>query len=281
MYKKILAAVNEYSNSLMAARYALGLAKACRAGLTLVYVAPADQVDLKVMRQAEAALEKLFLEAAAQEIEVESIIERGRPLPKIRELVREREIDLVFTATRREDLSRRFFLQTLSRELMLKLPCSVAMVRVVHLGKVHPRNILVPFRGHKRHLEEWAGFVAHLAQGWNAKVTLFHAPKSLTRFFHGEIHLRPDEREAYVSQDIEKFMERLEQQQILTEKRLGRGRAGRAITVEAASRRHDLIVMGASGRGLLHSLIFGDPVEEVLRETPCNLIVFLPRPKQA
>jgi len=32
--------------------------------------------------------------------------------------------------------------------------------------------------------------------------------------------------------------------------------------------------MGASERGPLDFLLRGNPVEEVLRETPCNLIIF-------
>jgi nucleotide-binding universal stress UspA family protein len=34
--------------------------------------------------------------------------------------------------------------------------------------------------------------------------------------------------------------------------------------------------MGASERSLLKSIIRGNPVEEVLRETPCNLIILRP-----
>ena len=76
---------------------------------------------------------------------------------------------------------------------------------------------------------------------------------------------------------MEEFMARLRHYQISPERRLGQGRAARAITIEAALGRNDLVIMGASGRGLLESLIYGDPVEEVLRETPCNLIILLPR----
>ena len=57
--------------------------------------------------------------------------------------------------------------------------------------------------------------------------------------------------------------------------------AASAITIEAAAEKNDLIIMGASERGLLESLVSGDPVEEVLRETPANLIILLPRLKAA
>ncbi|MEW6054190.1 MAG: hypothetical protein AB1552_10465 [Nitrospirota bacterium] len=35
--------------------------------------------------------------------------------------------------------------------------------------------------------------------------------------------------------------------------------------------------MGASERSLLGGIVRGNPVEEVLRETPCNLIILGPK----
>jgi len=280
MYHHILAAVNEYSNSEWAARYALGLARVCGARLTLVFAA-APGTSREVIYRAEAALERLFLEASAQGVAVESVVKAGEPVRAIRELVADQEVDLAMAATRREDLSRRFFLRTLARELMLKLPCSVALVRVVHPGRVHPRRLLVPFRGRISKLEERAYFVAQLAGAYEASVTLFHAPRSLPGFFRGRRHLEPEEREAHVPRDMEKFSECLQRGQIAHDKRLGHGAVATAITLEAAARRTDLIIMGASGRGLMESMIWGNPVEKVLRETPCNLIIFLPRLKNS
>jgi len=280
MYRHILAAINEHSNSEVAARYAASMAQACGARLSLVFVAP-ETMGLDLITPAEAALERLFREAVAQGLEVESIIQRGQPFAKISALVREKHIDLVFTATRREDVARRYFLKTLARELMLNLPCSVAVARVVHPGKISPQHILVPFRGHMTRLEERAAFVARLAAALGAEVTLFHAPKSLTGFFLGERRLKPAEGEASVPQDMEKFIEHLYQYGVSHEKRLGEGPVATAITVEAALRRNDLIIMGASERSLLQSMIAGNPVEQVLKDTPCNLMIFLPRLKHS
>lgn len=279
MYKTILAAVNEYSNSEAAAHYAVGLAQACQAKLILIFVAE-EGADLRTLRQAEAALERLFLEAGNKGLEVESIIRKGDPYHDINAVVWEKEVDIAFLATRREDLSRRYFTRTLARRLMLHLPCSVALVRVVHPGRVYPQKILVPFRGRPPHMEEKAYFVGKLAEAFGAEVTVFHAPEVLTRFFRGVRQLSRAEMEKYVPEEIDRFMRYLEQHQLAPEKRLGHGRAGRAITIEAALQRNDLIIMGASQRGLLESMIAGNPVEEVLRETPCNLIILLTRPKR-
>lgn len=280
MYRKILAAVNEYSNSELAARYAISLARACRAKLTLIFVS-AKGMDLGSIRQAEAALERLFLEASAKNLEVESIIKRGDPYRQISAVVREQEIDLAFSATRREDVSRRYFVRTVARKLMLNLPCSVALVRVVHPGQIFPQKILVPYRGRPAHPEEKAFFVGKLAEAFGAAVTLFHAPEPISRFFADLRRGKPPEPEKHISHEIERFISYLEQYRISPRKRLGHGPPGRAITVEAALQRNDLIIMGASERGLWESLISGNPVEEVLRETPCNLIILLPRLKRS
>jgi nucleotide-binding universal stress UspA family protein len=278
MYKRILAAVNEFTNSEIAARYAIDLTKSCQAKLSLVFIAE-DKIEKEVFRQAESSLERLFIEAESQGIEVESITEKGSPLKNISDIVKKNNIDIAFTATRREDIQKRFFVKTLARELMIKLSCSVAMVRIVHMGKLHPKNILVPLRGHMTHHEERACFVAKLAEAFNAQVTLFHQHSPITSFFHGEVHLKPPDREEYIPKDIEEFTGCLKRYNIGHEKRSGYGTLSRAITIEAVHRRNDLIVMGASERSLFRSIISGNPVEEVLRETPCNLIILRPTHK--
>jgi nucleotide-binding universal stress UspA family protein len=276
MYNKVLAAVNEFTNSELTARYAIALSQACQAKLSLVFVAQ-EGLDRDTLRQAESALERLLVEAEGRGIEVESIIKTGDPFQKIYDIVDKDRIDIVFTATRREDVSKRLFVKTLARQLMIKLPCSVAMARVVRMGKIFPKNILVPLRGRMTHLEERACFIGKLGQAFNAQVTLFyqHSPKK--SFFHGEIHLKPAEREEYIPKDIENFTESLKRYDVGHEKSTGYGTISRSITIEAARRRNDLIVMGASERSLLRSIMSGNPVEEVLRETPCNLIILRPK----
>jgi nucleotide-binding universal stress UspA family protein len=276
MYKKILAAVNEFSNSEIAARYALTLARTARAKLFLVFVAQ-GKIEKDKLRHAESALERLFLSAGNYGVEVESSIESGEPVRKIYELVKEHGIDIVFNATRREDVKKRFFVKTIARQLMMELPCSVAMVRVVKMGGIHLKNILVPVRDRISYLEERAYFVAKLAEVSDSSVTLFHLHKPITSFFRGEIHLTPFQREKQIPKDVEEFRTHLKKYKIPYERKTGLGSVARAITIEAAHRRNDLIVMGASDRSLLSSIVKGNPVENVLRETPCNMIIFRAR----
>ncbi|MBI4844713.1 MAG: universal stress protein [Nitrospirae bacterium] len=213
MYKRILSAVNEFLNSEVAAKYAIHLAKECGAKLYLCFIAD-NSLSKESFNRAEESLKRLFIQAERLGIEAETITETGDPLKRIREIVIKEKVDIVFAATRRKDIERRFYEGTLSRSLMLKLPCSVAIVRVAHIGKLHPKKILVPMRTGAGTIDEKAFFAARLAGAFGSKVFPFHSPKSIT---------------------------------------------------------------GASRRGLLKTAIKGSPVEDVLRETPCDLIIFKPR----
>ncbi len=276
MYRKILATVNEHLNSEIAAGYALTLARVCSAKLYLCFIAEKG-MSQRNLAMAEDAVKRLFIEANKMGIQVESITETGEPVREIGKIVNHERVSIAFASTRREDIERRFYAGTVARSLSLKLPCSVALVRVVHSAKTHPRKILVPLKARVDHLRERAYFTARMAEGFHSKVFVFHATKPVAKFFHGEIHLTPAQWESRLPEDIKEFMGLLMKYEIVHEGRLTPGTTARSITIEAASKRHDLVIMGASERSLLSSIIKGNPVEDVLRETPCDLIILKPR----
>jgi nucleotide-binding universal stress UspA family protein len=210
-------------------------------------------------------------------IQVEAITETGEPLKEIERIVRREKVSIVFASTRREDVEKRFYAGTVARRLSLYLPCSVALVRVVHMGRIQPKKIFLPLKARINRIKERAYFTAKMAEGFESKVFVFHATKPITKFFHGELHLTPVEWVKRVPEDIADFMEYLRKYEIAYEGRITPGAIGKGITIEAASKRHDLIIMGASERSLLSTFLKGNPVEDVLRETPCNLIILRPR----
>lgn len=275
MYKRILSAVNEHLNSENAARYALNLAKACGAKLYLAFVAESG-LSRSDIECAENAMKRVFLEAEEMDISVESIAETGNVVQEIGRIVRRESIDLVFASTRRADIQKRFYAGTMARRLSLHVPCSVALVRVVHAGRLHPSRIIVPLKARISYVKERALFAAKMAEAFHSRVLLFHAPKPLTRLFHGEVHLTPLEWEKRLPKSFSDFTECISNYQIELESHMAPGAVGRYIAIEAASKRHDLIIMGASQRSLLSSFWEGSPVEQVLRDTPCNLILLRP-----
>lgn len=276
MYKKILTAINEHINSEITARYALNLARACNAKLLLCFIAERD-LPISVIEKAQDAIKRIFIEADKQGISVECITETGNVVKEIERIVKLEKVSIVFASTRREDVEKRFYAGTVARNLSIRLPCSVALVRIVHMGRIHPKNILVPLKAKIDHIRERAYFIAKLSQAFHSRVSILNVTKPITRFFHGEIHLTPAQWEKRLPKNIKDFMEIFKGYEIAHEGRLTPGIPSRSITIEAAAKRHDLIIMGASERGLLSSFIKGNPVEDVLRETTCDLIILKPR----
>jgi nucleotide-binding universal stress UspA family protein len=276
MYNKILAAINEHLNSEVSARYALQLARKANARIYFCSIAE-NGLSGKAFQAAEEAVKRLSLQAQELEVRSDCVLETGDPFEQISKIVTSEGIDIVFAATRHEDVQKRFYARTTARRLSLGLPCSVALVRVVHLGRVYPKTILVPLKARLDHIAERSYFTALMAGAFDASIYLFHAAKPMTRFFHGEIHLTPVEWEARLPADIAQFIEYLNRYDVSHEKKLIPGIAGRTITIEAAAKKRDLIIMGASERSLLSSFIRGNPVENVLRETTCDLIILRPR----
>lgn len=278
MYRKVLTAVNEHLNSEITAKYAVNLAQACGAKLYICFVAGKDQTDNEINSAGEA-VKRIFIEAKKAGVDAEAITETGETCRKIGDIVRREQVDIVFLATRREDIEKRFYTGTTARRLSISLPCSVALVRIAHVGKIRPKEILVPLKARIGHIEERVYFTARIAQSFDSNVLLFHSPDPVTKFFQGEVHLTPLEWEEKLPRDISDFMERMRRFDIAYAGRAVPGKAGRVITIEAFARRHDLIIMGASERSLLSRILRGNPVEEVLRNTPCDLIILKPRIK--
>lgn len=275
MYKKVLAAVNEHLNSEVSARYALQLAQEEQARIYFCSIAE-NGLRGKGFRAAEEAVKRLSAQAQELGVKADCILETGNPVEQIKKIVAGEGIDLVFAATRREDVKQRFYARTTARQLSLTLPCSVALVRVVHMGRAHPKTILVPLKARIDHIAERAAFTALMAVAFGSHLSLFHSAKPMLKFFHGEIHLTPLEWEAKTPRDVSRFVEQLSRYAVTVDKKLVPGIAGKNITTEAVVKRHDLIIMGASERRLLGSFLRENPVEQVLRDTPCNLIILKP-----
>jgi nucleotide-binding universal stress UspA family protein len=151
---------------------------------------------------------------------------------------------------------------------MTVLHCSFIIVRVVHLGLLaHPRQILVPVLGGAFDHAERAYLVSQLAAHFHAKLIVFHALEQVRRRGQAVPHEAGTKR-------VVPFLERLREAGTVPEIRIVSGPlVGEAIMQEAARHRHDLIIMGASQRSLFSTWRRGNPVEDVMRRTPCDLFV--------
>ncbi len=273
MYKKILALVDDNLISEISARYALTLAKVSNSKFFMCYIAQKD-MPAAVFKRTEDMMNRLFLEAKELNMRAEAITETGVAEKEISIIVKNEGISILFKSTINEDIKKGSRIAT--RFLRLRLPCSIALVSAARIGKVHPKNILVPLKAKIDNINERAFFTAKMAEGFGSKVLAMHVAKPLTRFFHGERHLTPAQWEKRTPEDISRFIESLKEHKVDYDKMVIPGAAARSITLEAALRKHDLIIMGATARSAVASILKDSPVSAVLRETPCDLIILKP-----
>ncbi len=250
----------------------MNLANVCNASLYICFNAEKG-IPRKNILRAEDAVKRLFLTAIDYGIKVESISETGDSFEEIRKIVKREQINLVFTAAKMGDVKTKPPAGVIARNLMFKLPASVALVRVVHIERGHPKNILVPLKEKIDHLGERAYFCAKMAEVFNSKLFLLHFAKPASRFFDGQANLTLVQKEKILSGDISNFIEHIKRYGIEYESAVSEIPAGPGINIEAALKKHDLIIMGATGRGTISSLLKGNPVENVLWMTPCDLII--------
>ncbi len=255
-YRKIFSVINEHTTSTVVARHAILLAAACQAELVL-YAAPAGSGSSILT---ENHREHLVLVASRLDVPVTLITDDGNMSSMIPQRVREEQADLVFyplTPYKRNGTDPQWrTIQT----LLHTVSSDLAIMRVVRMAKPHPGQILLPLNTTTGDGERRLLFVTALATCFRSRVTLFHVPTNR------------DSKGTPATLDL--FREQLQLHDVAVSRRSGRGDVGRAITLEAVSRNYDLIVLGASRRGILRKLFFGNPAGDIMNQPPCNSILF-------
>jgi nucleotide-binding universal stress UspA family protein len=260
-YRKIVAVVDEHTASTIIARYAISLAAAGKAELVL-YANHAEGGNEVLLLRTEHHLEQLYTVASELNIPVTRIVEAGNISTVLPKRVQAENADLVFyPMTPRERYGTALQKHTV-HNLLQTVPVDLAIMRAITMAKPHPGRILVPLGKVIGDKERRLTFVAALAESFHSDVTLFH--------------LFAERETTEIPEDITWFQEQLRLQNIPVQERSGRGALHRAITVEAITRHNDLIVLGASGRGVLRRLFLGNPTGDVMHQPPCNIILFRP-----
>lgn len=236
IYKKIISVVNEHTASTVIARYAIALAVHEKAELVL-YTAHSEGTDETKLLHTERHLDHLFSAALELEIAVNRISEVGRITTLLPKRVEAEGADLVFypltpgerygAALQKHDVD----------NLLRTLRADLAIMRVVHMGKLHPQRILIPLRRAVRDSRRRALFITALAQCFHSHATLFYLAR-------GNVAKE-------MSDDITMFKNELRLHHIAVDERSARGQISKSITVEAITRHNDLIVLGASERSTL------------------------------
>jgi len=260
-YRTIFSVVNEHTVSTVTARYAISMAASCKAQLVL-YAAHAEGSNETLLRHMNRHLDQLVTDASALDIPVTRVIEIGNISKLLPKRVEAERADLVFFPLMPfkrygADLARR----TVHR-LLRTIKSDLAIMRVITMAKPHPGHILMPLGKVADDKGRRLQFITELARSFHSQVTLYHLTEG---------------REAQgISDDIIQFGKQLQQEQVTVLERTSRGDVGKSITVEAITRHNDLIVLGASRRGVLSKLFYGNPAGDIMQQPPCNAILFRP-----
>ena len=258
-YRKIFSVITEHTASTVLARYAISLAAACKAKLVL-YAAHGEGSNEKILLHTDRHLDHLYTVAFELDIPVTRIMEVGdigKLLPK---RVQAEKADLVFYALTPYERYGAYLQRHTVHRLLRTIGPDLSIIRVVHLGKPYPKHILLPLGKTFRDADRRLMFITELAKSFHSQVTLFHL--STLRDAKG------------MCDDITRLREHLEQQHVTVLERSGRGEIGKSINLEAITRHNDLIVLGASERGVLRRFFFGNPAGDVMHQPPCNVILF-------
>lgn len=271
---KILTAVDGSFHANITARYSFVLAKIFKAKLFVATVLNKN-ISEKGEHDAEKNLEKILHEGREQGLNIEGIIMSGDVVGSINEFVKNNAIDMVISSTRRPHKENRFIVKSITSRLMSKLQCSVIGLKITHPGRsINPGKILIPVIGDGYMDKERADIAEAFAKVYDSMITVFHVVEikdSLTKKLdRRELELITVSAERHVSS----FIEELRKRGVTVTEKIVTGKTAREeIISEASHHKYDLIIAGATTRNIIKRIVSGNPVEEILRDTPCDVML--------
>lgn len=262
-YRKIVTVINEHVSSTFTASYAISLAAETNAELEL-YAAHEALRSETVHTQTNRHLDTVFSVASERHIPLSRSYETGNLSMLLPKRVQEEKADLVFYPLSPEEEYGTALQQNTVHHLLRRVSADLAIMRTISMPKQDKGNILVPMGKVVSDKTRRLQFIVELSRSFHARVTLFHM------FVEHEVRGTPI--------GINEFRQQLALQNVAVTMRCGRGALAQAIAVEARTQQNDLILLGASGRGLLRTLYYGNLAGDLLHTPPCNTILFRAAP---
>jgi len=268
MYKRIVMIVDSGIETKFVSRYALLIARVARAKL---YLVPAFR-DSEVL----ANLEEIRSIAEREGVETEQLAIEESVVREVNKLVRDKQMDLIVVVLKGER-DGRFFIGTLAQRLMKHAQASVIGVRIVKARPItHHRKLLVPVSNRDYHFKERLFLIDNLARCLNLDVSLFRCIKSRGRSFdRDEMAAFFKESEDYLSP----FKDCLCGCGVAADVRVQvcEKNATDSILDEAMSGRFDLLLVHALKRNVVKEFLGSNEMEEIIRRTPANLLLWKSR----
>lgn len=296
--QKLLVPVDFSEGSRLALREALGLAAREGAALTVVHAVsqlPAygletgfaggtlvETYEERMRQTAGKELSQLlaeFEQAGSPPTEVTTEIRYGSPGMQISEAIAEHEPDLVVLSTHGRSGISRAVVGSVAESIIRHSPVPVLALRPgLPVSSVDAKCILFTTDG-----SEGAAQAAPWARGWadacNSELVALWVVEDPVSVPLMDWSLFPEVREETVYQELEALARHTAKEslsQILGDKveyHVRHGSPSVEISAEAASGKHDLLVMATHGRSGVKRLVLGSVAERVLRETAIPMLL--------
>lgn len=294
--RRILCPTDRSDISRRAFEHAVTLARWYESEIKVVYVlepplpgpGPASYPNWKVLTPADrerlnAKLAEMVAPVVAEGFRVECVVREGNAAREILDEARSLPADMVVMGTHGRGGFARFFLGSVTEQVMRKAPCPVLTVPPLAEGLSTQGSslcgrILCPldFSGPSDHALRYA---LSIAQESRSEIVLLHVLESpLAEHAGGEL----------APVDVREYRLRLEKdaRQRLREavpeeardwcrvqEELAVGKAWREVLRTAEERRSELIVMGVRGRNAVDLAVFGSTTQHVVRRAHCPVLV--------
>jgi len=260
------------------ARYAMRMAmRLPDPGIRVLHVE--DQQLAKAQLEKRLARIKGACAELALPIEVTVAPARSSVASTLLGLVPEDPTHFLVCGTRVRQKGRGFLADTVSEQLLRVGRCQVLSVRVMQPGLLGvPRRFLVPVSGRPEGIQVGLPFLRLLVpEAGEVEVLLVHrvSHRRFRRLNHAEA--------ARLVQDGQQYVSGVERS-LGTELDLPNGHLDgnavlsddipKEIVIHAGKHKSQIIYMGASASSLRKRSVYGNPIEQVLRNAPCDVAIY-------
>jgi nucleotide-binding universal stress UspA family protein len=194
-------------------------------------------------------------------------------------LVPEDPTHFLVCGTRVRQRGRGFLADTVSEQLLRVGRCQVLSVRVVQPGILGgPRNFLVPVSGRPEGIRVGLPFLRLLvSEASEVEVLLVHrlSHRRFRQMSHPEASRLVEHGQHYVSKvrrslstELDLPLGRVDGTAVLSDD------IPKEIAIHAGKHKSQLIYMGASVSSLRKRSVYGNPIEQVLRNAPCDVAIY-------
>lgn len=268
----VIAALNGTLTSETAAHYALRYCGVYKFDLHLLHVRnEADPIE-SVMQ----SMKNIEMEASRMEIKVEHVLLEGQPLNVLKAYVQKRPVDILFCST---PATRRFFLDSFSDKVTrMRMGCDVAVVRIASLESARRHSsLMLSIRDARLSVQKFV-FFASLAKAYEIPAEVYSV-SVMNWAALAKLDL------ASIKRIFRSINQRLGHYQKLAGLADFRFRLKHSVTTSenpqivhhALRVGHDLVVIGGARLTFMAHLRGARPIEQLMRQTPVNLIAYYPR----